>query len=332
MSTMIPRSTAFIWLFLILTISSSQALPTIESQILVFPFDQRKDGDKHPWVSEALADMLSQAGELAGYDMISRSDRLEAYSILGLSPWRRPTLAMQLKMAEYLQATHMMYGWYQIDGGKLQAEVHLLDLQQLRLLKKFSLSSDLSHFPEMKEKLCKKLFGESFTGKILPCRASEIKKEITSGRAYEMFIRSLMDDSHESKEQYLKQALQISPDFSRATIALGKLYFDNLRLDQAEQILSATENERSEYGAEACMIIGEIYLEKKDYEKAVRVIKKAISYGGSGKSHLLLAKAYFHLGELEKAIQESELSLKLDPSDIDAKEFLKTILQKKGSD
>jgi tetratricopeptide (TPR) repeat protein len=329
---MILKSTVFIWTPLFLISVSSQALPQIESQILVFPFNQERDSDKHPWVSEALADLLSQAGELAAYHMISRSDRLDAFSILGLSPWRRPTLAMQLKMAEYLQATHMMYGWYQIDGEMLTAEVHLLDLQQLRLLKKYSLSTGLSHLPDIKQKLCTKIFGESFSGKALPCRASEFENEIISGQAYELFIKSLMDDSHEQKEQHLKQALKISPNFSRATVALGQLYFDNLKLDQTERILRAIENERSKYGAEACMIIGEISLEKKDYHKAVRVIKKAISYGGSGKSHLLLAKAYFHLGEFEKAFKESELSLRLDPSDIDAKEFRKILLQKKGTD
>ena len=61
------------------------------------------------------------------------------------------------------------------------------------------------------------------------------------------------------------------------------------------------------------------------------MIKKAISYGGSGKSHLLLAKAHFHLVEFEMAFKESELSLLLDPSDIEAKEFRKILLQKKGT-
>jgi uncharacterized protein HemY len=77
------------------------------------------------------------------------------------------------------------------------------------------------------------------------------------------------------------------------------------------------------------MMLGEIYLEKKNYELAVAVLKKAISYGGTGKSHLLLAKAFFHLGELGKASMETDLSLKLDPSDIDAREFRKMLLKTK---
>lgn len=328
---MIYKSNAIILSFLFLITLFSHANPQIEGQIVIFPFDQEENSDNYPWLSEALADLLSQAGDDAGYHMISRSDRLDAYNILGLSPWRRPTLAMQLKMAEYLQSTHMMYGWYQVNRNVLKAEVHLLDLQQLRLLKKYSLSTDVSHLPDMKQKLCKKIFGESLSGQALPCSSSGSKDEIISGQAYELFIKSLMEDSNEKKEQSLKQALQISPNFSRAIVSLGRLYFDNLELDHAEQILKSIENERSKYGAEACMMIGEIYLERKDYQKAVRMIKKAISYGGSGKSHLLLAKAHFHLGEFEMAFKESELSLLLDPSDIEAKEFRKILLQKKGT-
>lgn len=311
---------------------SLQAQPPSKSQIMIFPFDQEMNSENHPWVSEALADLLSQASEQAGYRTISRSDRLDAYNMLGLSPWRRPTLAMQLKMAEYLQATHMLYGRYQINGKALSGEVHLLDLQQLRLLKRYSLSATLSNLPRMKEVLCQKLQAEKLGGQASSCKSSASLKKSIPGRTYELFIKSLMEDSSEQKEEYINQALQISPRFHRAILSLGQLHFDNLNLNQAEEILKKIENERSQYGAEACMMLGEIYLEKKNYELAVAVLKKAISYGGTGKSHLLLAKAFFHLGELAKATMETELSLKLDPSDIDAREFRKMLLKNKKID
>ncbi len=324
---MICRIIIIFSIFLPLILVSPQAGSRVQSQIVIFPFDQMVDSQNFPWVSEALADLLSQAGDIAGKHIISRNDRLDAYNTLGFSPWRRPTLAMQIKMAEYLQATHIIYGTYQTDGKTLSTEVSLLDLQQLILLKRFLISSPLSKLPDMKKELCKRLF-DDVSKDVSSCDPMVNGEEEISGQAYEWFIKAIMEDSYERREEYLQQVLQISPHFHRAIVILGRLYFDNLQLDSAEQLLRGIENERSKIGAEACMILGEIYLEKKDYSSAVRVLKKGVSYGGSGKSHFLLAKAYVHLGDFENAIMESDLSLKLDPTDIDAREFRKSLRKK----
>lgn len=316
---------------LVLTPFSLLANQPVKNQIVVFPFDQKTISENFPWVSEALTDLISQAGTQAGYQMISRSDRLDVYNILGLSPWRRPTLAMQIEMAEYLQATHVIYGTYQTDGKTLSTNISFLDLQKLSLLKSISISIALSDLPDMKQKLCTKLFNDDHKDTASTCPPSEHGEGKISGKVYERFIKAMMEDSYERREEYLKQVLRLSPDFHRATITLGQLYFDNLEFDRAEELLKNIENKRSTLGAEACMILGEIYLEKKDYPSAINVLKKAISYGGSGKSHYLLAKAYAHLGDFKKAIKESDLSLKLDSSYIDAREFRKWLRKKEKS-
>jgi tetratricopeptide (TPR) repeat protein len=131
------------------------------------------------------------------------------------------------------------------------------------------------------------------------------------------------------KEELYGRALKLSPGFTRALYEIAHLYFSTSQFDAAEESLGLITDKRSKVGASACMLLGEIYLENGRFVQAIDVLKKAVSYGGTGKAHYLLSKAYYMAGDTGSASKELDISLKLDPSDIDARSFKKNLEQKK---
>ena len=59
------------------------------------------------------------------------------------------------------------------------------------------------------------------------------------------------------------------------------------------------------YSDEALYLLAKCYLENKDYTSAVKVLKKAISIENGVEEYFhALGKAYHHLNEIDKAVEE----------------------------
>ncbi|MEW5806311.1 MAG: tetratricopeptide repeat protein [Acidobacteriota bacterium] len=291
-------------------------------------FENRSSERGYYWIGEAIADLISLVIETNGEDVIARKDRLDVYNTFGFSPISSPTLATQIRMAEHLQATHLIYGSFDSVEGSLTVQITILDIQKASLLKKFSVSATVREILSLKKEICKNLF---LNGQSMDCstlfRGSE--EDAVPLPAYEAFIKATIEDSFARKEELYGKAIALFPDFSRAAYELGLLYFNNSQFKEAEKILWKLQERKFPTAADACLILGEIFLDRGRNSDATEVLKKAVSYGGTGKAHFLLAKAYYMSGDLENARRELEISIKLDPTDIDARSLKKTLDQKK---
>ena len=83
--------------------------------------------------------------------------------------------------------------------------------------------------------------------------------------------------------------------------------------------ISSCRLNRTPSNYEALNNVALLYIKLKAYEKALPILKEAISRNpGSPELHLNLGIAFFNLGKIEEAIDEYHKALALDPAHIDA--------------
>ncbi len=313
--------------FLLFTVLhvETQGNPTASALYCVLPFENRGKIQEDFWIGEALSDLIAQVLESQGKKVSPRNERVDAFNSFGFTAFSSPTFASQLKMAEHLRATHLIRGAFHRNTTFLSAECSLIDLRRLAITKKFVISIEINDLLSAKNEICERLF--STEANPYPCNSSVdsgFGDTITS-EAYEAFIKAFLEDSFASKEELFLKAISLSPGFERGILELGTLYFNTAHFDSAEETLTILVDSRSRIGAAACLTLGEIFIDKGRYAEAIELLKKAVSYGGTGKAHFFLSKAYYMNGDAKNAIQEIDISVKLDPSDIDARAFKRSL-------
>ena len=86
--------------------------------LLVLPFDNRTGQPSLEWIREAAAELLSSRFRSAGFDPMSRADRMYALDHLGLPQGFQPSRASSLKLAQTLDADSIVVGSYITDGSE----------------------------------------------------------------------------------------------------------------------------------------------------------------------------------------------------------------------
>ena len=312
-----------------LSLMNTGAEPLEESIYLILPFENKSTTRSSYWIGEALADLISQTAEMQGVKVVQRRERIDTYATFGFSPLASPTLASQLKIAEQLQATHLIYGSFSSNDNLLHIQCALIDLQKLSIVNRCNLVTGINDLLAVKKIFCEKLFSGRKTLTFCTDALQMDYGDTITIQGYEAFIKASLEDSFAMKEELYGKALKLSPGFTRTLYEIALLYFSTSQFDAAEESLGLITDKRSKVGASACMLLGEIYLENGRFVQAIDVLKKAVSYGGTGKAHYLLSKAYYMAGDTGSASKELDISLKLDPSDIDARSFKKNLEQKK---
>lgn len=296
----------------------------------VFPFENRGQSQEDSWIGEALSDLIALVVESQGEKVSARSERVDAFNSFGFTALSSPTLASQLKIAEHLRGTHLIRGSFYFNGTFLSTECSLIDLRKLVLADRFVITVEINKLLSSNKEICERLF--SGDASLLLCKSypDAVFGEMITVEAYEAFIKAFLADSFAIKEELFLKAISLSPGFERGILELGTLYFNTAHFESAEETLKILIDSKSKRGADACLILGELFIDKGRYDEAIELLKKAISYGGSGKAHFFLSKAYHMNGDAENALQEIEIAVRLDPTDIDARVFKRSLESNKN--
>ena len=126
----------------------------------------------------------------------------------------------------------------------------------------------------------------------------------------------------------MKQILEKEPDKISARIQLGLLY---LRLSQYDEALEQAEHMSrggsSKQPGASFFIKGSVWLQRRNYEKAVSNLKEAIlRQSDMVESHYFLAHSLVGLGRDQEAINEFTSAIKLSPTYVPAKLSLARLL------
>jgi tetratricopeptide (TPR) repeat protein len=126
-------------------------------------------------------------------------------------------------------------------------------------------------------------------------------------------------------EKELKEALKLKPDYPEALNFLGYLYVEeNKNLNQAVIMIKKAMEREPNNGAYIDSL-GWFYFKKNKFKEAVKELEKASSLLEDPVIYDHRGDAYFKLGDVEKAKQSWQKSLKLDPNQQGVKEKLEKL-------
>jgi tetratricopeptide (TPR) repeat protein len=185
------------------------------------------------WLREAVPEILNDRFISAGFAPLTREDRLYALDHLGLPEGFQPSRATALRLAQTLDADAILFGSYSIAGTTLTLKARIVDVGKLTLSPEVTQSGELDQLIPLLNSLAWQLtrkLDPSFNVAEETFRAAGSKIRLD---AFEQYVRGITEREPQERLRHLKKATDLSPDFTAAWLATGKLQFASQQYEDA---------------------------------------------------------------------------------------------------
>src|SRR5271166_1808689 len=127
-------------LFALTAIVSVLTISVKADSFVVLPFFNVSKDANLDWIGESLAESVRESLAGEGYVALDRAERVEAYHRLAIRPYVLLTKASIIRIADTLDAEHVIYGQFDLkpgtagpprSKGSLQIGAHILDLKRI---------------------------------------------------------------------------------------------------------------------------------------------------------------------------------------------------------
>ena len=334
---------------------SSPDAPTRETGgrlVLVLPFDNRSGQANLSWIGDSFPDTLNQRLTSAGFLTITRDDRLFALDHLGLPADFKPTRATTIRMAQTLDADYVVVGSYTVNNGYIAVQAQTLSINKLLLSQPLQDSSPLDHLFDVENSIAWKVARQidpqfKVAQQTFLAASSGVKLA-----AFENYIRGTGATTSQERLKRLQSAVQDTPNYSAALLALGKAQFSQRDYDQAATTFAKVPP-TDRLALEANFYLGLARFNAAKYAAAETafgfvasrlplpevVNNQGVSASRQGKDatalfqrastadpsdadyHYNLAVAFLGRGDAASSLREVETSLKLRPNNTEATEL-----------
>lgn len=215
------------------TSGDTPAAPGKDRILLVLPFDNRSGQPSLDWIREAAPEILSSRFTSAGFAPMSRAERLYALDHLGLPQGFQPSRASSLKLAQTLDADSIVVGSYITDGTTIIAEARVVSVPRMRMSDPITARGDMRELITVFDTLAWKL-----TRQLDPGFSVSLESFVAAGanlrlEGFEQYIRGITEPDQAERLRHLQQAVQLSPNFAPAWMALGREAFNSQQYEQA---------------------------------------------------------------------------------------------------
>ena len=201
--------------------------------ILVLPFENQSTQPGLDWIGESFPTILNERFHSAGFLTIRREDRQYSLQHLGLPAGLHPTHATIYRIAQTLDVDEVVLGSYRVENGQVTATARILEMRGPRMRAPLQESAALNQLLDVEDGLAWQLVRQ-----IDPRFAVEKQTFLAAGHglrldAFENYIRGETEPGIEEQIRHLNAAVQLSPDYTPALLALGKAYFSHQQYEQA---------------------------------------------------------------------------------------------------
>jgi tetratricopeptide (TPR) repeat protein len=324
--------------------------------VLVLPFDNRTGQANLAWVGSSFPDTLNQRLTSAGFLTITRDDRQYALDHLGLPVDFRPSRATTIRIAQTLDADFVIVGSYTVSNGRIAVQAQVLEVNRLRLSQPLEDSSELSRLFDVENAIAWKVARQidphfNVAQQTFLAASGGVKLS-----AFENYIRGTDATSSQERIKRLQMAIQDTPNYPAALLALGKAEFAQRNYDGA--VLTLAKIPQTDRRAlEAHFYIGLARFNSAKYAEAESafafvasrlplpevVNNQAVASSRQGHDavplfqrastadpndadyHYNLAVALLRRGDFAGAQREVDFALKLRPTDAEAIELKNSI-------
>lgn len=197
---------------------------------LVIPFTNLTAKPTLDWIGESVAESVGEALRREDILVVDREQRKEAENRLALranSPWTRGSM---LKLAEALDAGHLVFGSYELSAatepagmGTMKISAEIVNVRDLRRGGRMGESGPLEDLATLQSHLAWQVL--KATGPETAPSEEQFRQGRVSVRldALENFVRGLVAGSPEAQEKFFQQALKLEPKYSQAAFQYGRL-------------------------------------------------------------------------------------------------------------
>src|SRR6202522_3514839 len=221
----------------------AKAAPAAETEtggrvVLVLPFDNRSGQVNLDWVGNSFPDTLNQRLTSAGFLTITRDDRQYALDHLGLPVDFSLSRATTIHIAQTLDADFVIVGSYTVEGGRIAVQAQVLEVNKLQLSPPLTDSSELARLFDVQNAIAWKVARQidphfNVAQQTFLAASGGVKLS-----AFENYIRGTDATTSQERIKRLQMAVQDTPDYPAALLALGKAQFTQREYDQAAATLA----------------------------------------------------------------------------------------------
>lgn len=291
----------------------AQSPGRVSDTVIILPFENTSNRPEFNWVGESFALSLSDLLRVPGLNVVSNSERKIIQQRLRIPLASIPSLATSLRLARESGATLLISGRYNIvpaqddvaatinitariirviEGRFLSEELP----DGRRITRDIALNDALGNLQTIQGQIAYQILYQR--DKALPFSQNALIESANKvpARAFEAYIKGLLTQTPEIRENYFKNAIKLYADsgsdgaFADAALELGHLYLSQRKyaesIDSFERVVNTNqicrekakgENKISQCNdesfAEASFYIGVIRWQQANYEQALGVLR-----------------------------------------------------------
>ena len=285
------------WLLLLLCSGALRA-----ETVLALPFFNHTSTPNLDWIGESIAETLRDAITPEGVLVLDRADRMEAYRRLSLRPGAELTHASIIKIGESLDASLVIYGFYErAANGALKITARILDIQRTRLGPEFSESGPMDDLATLEYRLGWQVL-QQLHRKSTPTQDAFLKaRPAVRLDAVESYVRGLMASTAEQRHSFFTRAARLDEHYTQPCFQLGKIFWDKKDYRTAAGWLERVTKSDPHY-LEAQFFLGLCRYNMADFAAAARcfqIVSESVP----------LNEVYDNLGAAQSRLNETDAAL-----------------------
>lgn len=327
----------------------AQALPG-GRVVLVLPFENHSGNASLSWIGNSFPDTLDRRLNSAGFLTISHDDRVYALTHLGLPADFRPSRATTIRIAQQLDANYVIIGSFTIAENQIAIQSQVLSVDKLILSPPVTDTGALDRLYDVENTIAWKV------SRVIDPQLNVAQQTFVAAGggsvplpAFEDYIRGINAPTAAEAVQRLRTAVAAAPTYASAILALGKQQYlardfqsaattlakvplsDPQALEANFYLGMARFNSANYAGAQAAFefVAGRLPLPEvvnnegvalsRQNKDAVALYQRASAADPSDEDyHYNLAIALYRRGDMQDALREADVCLKLKPTDPEA--------------
>ena len=242
---------------------------------LVMPFDNPQADPKSFWLGEGSAVLLSEFLERYGAITVPREERLSAFDRLQLPPAAALSHATVIKVGQFVGASDVAVGTYELAGDHLTVRARLIRLDAGRLTPEVIERGPFADLLGIYDRTARRLRGAP-----APAPPPPPATLLTSPRAVELYVKGLVADALPTQRTFLEQASKAAPADDRIKLALWQVHSEAgdhlLALGAASSVTAMSLHSRA-----ARYLAARSLIDLKRYDEAFTILKTLQSEGRS---------------------------------------------------